>query len=95
MILPPRGTVAEACRRATRPCHQRCSPTTIPHGGRDLTPWDAAAVGFQKINERTKNFEKYTYAAVRHMYISRNFWFFHLFFENYIYTEPNREITDR
>jgi hypothetical protein len=46
MTLPSCGTVVEACRRATRPCRQRCSPTTIPHGGRDLTPWDAAAVGY-------------------------------------------------
>jgi hypothetical protein len=44
-------------------------PNATWHGGRGLPPWRSVAGSWRR-------------GVWQHMYISRNFWFVHLFFEN-------------
>jgi hypothetical protein len=78
-ILPPCGTMLRACRRAARrqvpgaviaALAQEIDSAAAPHGGRDLTHWDAAAGAWR-------------HGLRLQMYICRKFWFDPIFFENH------------
>jgi hypothetical protein len=74
--LPPWRWAAGSWRHAARSwrhaawsCRRKFYPATMPCGGRDLTLWGMTVGTCRR-------------GVWRHMYISRNFWFEHLFFEN-------------
>jgi hypothetical protein len=67
--LPPCRSAAGSWRRPAPPCRQNQAPAAVPDGVRDLTPWGTTPGACCR-------------GVRRQMYISRKFWFGHLFFEN-------------
>jgi hypothetical protein len=69
--------------RAARPCRRKCYPVAVPRGGRDLTPWGTAVGTYRRdLTSWGTAVGTCRRGVWRQMYISRNFWFEHLFFEN-------------
>jgi hypothetical protein len=66
----PLGGRVLAPRRPTPPWRWNQAPAAVPRGGRDLTPRGATAGACR-------------HGVRRQMYISRKFWFDHLFSENH------------